>query len=111
MKSTLLAVALLFSAQTFAAGDCVLAVTRVACKGKEAESYKKCEGKATCDEKKKSKDAAACAKEALEACENVGPRQKITESKVVKATFDGAAVEGGKDFCGGGRPDFNKCDK
>ncbi len=91
------------------AGDCVLKVTRTACPGKEAESYKKCDGKQSCEEFKETASIEACAKETLKACDNVGDRQQQTKSKVITATFDGAPVEGGKNFCDANRPDFNLC--
>lgn len=107
--SMLLMFSLAFSsaATTAIAGDCVLNVTRTACPGKEAESYKKCDGKQSCEEMKETSSAEACAKEALKACDNA--RLDITKSKVITASFDGAPVEGGKNFCEANRPDFNKC--
>ncbi len=92
------------------AGECNLTVSRTACPGKEKESYSKCNGVQKCDEVKTADSAAACGKEAVKACDNVGPRQKITKSKVITAKFDGAMVEGGKNFCAADRSDFNKCD-
>ncbi|MDZ4787176.1 MAG: hypothetical protein SGJ02_13975 [bacterium] len=89
------------------AGDCELSVTRIACPGKEAESYKKCDGKPSCTELKETASADGCAKEALKACEN--SRLDITKSKVITSKFDGTAVESNKDFCAGDRADFNKC--
>ncbi len=110
MKKSIMMFGLLcaLSASSFA-GECVLDVTRTACPGKEAESYKKCDGKQSCTETKKTGTAAACAKEAVKACDNIGDRQLITKSKVITATFNGEKVEGGKDFCDTNRPDFNKC--
>ncbi len=95
------------AATTAIAGDCVISVTRTACPGKEAESYKKCDGKQSCEELKETASAEACAKEALKACDNA--RVEITKSKVITASFDGASVQGGKNFCEDNRPDFNKC--
>jgi hypothetical protein len=92
------------------AGECTLNVTRTACPGKEKESFSKCNGAPACDEVKKTGSAEACAKEAVKACDNVGARQKITRSKVITAKFNGAPVEGGKNFCAADRSDFNKCD-
>lgn len=91
------------------AGECVLNVTRTACPGQEATSYEKCGGEPSCEEVKKSATAEACAKEALKACENSPERQKTTKSKSITAKFDDAPVEGGKNFCDEGRPDYNKC--
>lgn len=103
--------AIAMTAQTAFAGECTLNFTREACPGKDKESYEKCDGKKSCPEVKKAKDAVECAAIALKACENVGPRQKVTKSKEITATFEGSPVEGGKNFCDAGRPDFNKCDK
>ena len=91
------------------AGDCVLHVTRSACAGKEADSFAKCGGKASCEDTKKTGSAEACAKAAEKACENAGDRQKVTKSKTISADFDGKPVEGGKNFCAPDRADFNKC--
>lgn len=91
------------------AGTCTIHVTREACPGMEKDSYAKCGGKPSCDETKKTGSADACAKAALEACDNVAARQKQTKAKKITADFDGAPVEGGKNFCDPGRPDFNKC--
>ena len=85
-----------FSAPTMA-GECVMKVTRSACPGKDADSYAKCNGQKSCEEKKKTGSADACAKEATKSCQN--KRFDVTQDKSVMATFDGAAVEGGKDFC------------
>ena len=110
MKSITYAIAALIGFSNVAfAGECVIHVKRAACAGKEKESFAKCDGKAECDEVKKTGSAEACAKEALKACDNVGDRQQITQSKVITAKFAGADVDGGKNFCEASRPDFNKC--
>jgi hypothetical protein len=111
MKLSFVVIAASFAsvATTAWAGDCVLHVTRTACQGKEKESFSKCKGNASCEETKKTATAAACAKQALKACENVGDRQQQTKSKVITAKFDGKPVEDGKNFCEENRPDFNKC--
>lgn len=109
MKKLLCGTLGLMLASSAWAGECKISVTRTACPGKEVESYKKCDGKASCDEVKKTATAESCAKAALAACENVGDRQKITKSKEIKAEFDGKPVENGKNFCEPTRPDFNKC--
>ncbi|MBF0584533.1 MAG: hypothetical protein HQL80_09920 [Magnetococcales bacterium] len=99
--------------------DCVIHYERTACQGKEAESFKKCDGKAACD--KAVKDAAskeACAAAALKACDN--DRLDITKYKKITADFGGQALVGGFDatgkanaagnnFCAADRPDLNKC--
>ena len=81
------------------AADCVLNVTRTACPGQETESFSKCGGKASCVENKPATDAGACASAAAAACAN--SRYTVTKNKKVTAQFNGAAVEGGKDFCSG----------
>jgi hypothetical protein len=86
-----------------AAADCVLHVTRTSCPGEEKESFSKCQGKASCDEKVLATSAAQCASKAKSACAN--SRLTITKYKKVNADYDGAAVEGGKDFCTG-HPDY-----
>lgn len=110
MKRVMLALAVALSAGSAYAGDCKLSITRTACAGKEAESYKKCNGAKSCDQVKKADSVEACAKEAVKACDNIGDRQKVTKSKVITASFDGKSVQDGKDFCATNRPDFNKCD-
>jgi hypothetical protein len=91
------------------AGNCVITTTRTACPGQEADSYKKCGGKPTCDESFAHPTAESCAAEAEEACVNVKDRQQVTKSKTITAKFDGQPVDGGKNFCDPGREDFNKC--
>ncbi len=86
------------SAPVFAA-DCALNVTRTACPGQEKESFSKCDGKASCVETKSVASAAECAAAAKTACANT--RQTVTKNKKVTASFGGAPVEGGKDFCAG----------
>ena len=86
---------------TTLAADCEISVSRTACPGQERESFSKCGGNASCVEKKPATDAAACAALAVAACPN--SRQQVTKNKKVTATFNGAAVEGGKDFCLGHR--------
>lgn len=103
ISSTLLTISASF------AGTCTMHVTREACPGMEKESFAKCGGKASCDETKKTGSPEACAKAALEACDNVAARQKQTKLKKITADYDGKPVEGGKNFCEPNRPDFNKC--
>ncbi len=82
------------------AGSCDLSITRTACPGKEAISYKKCDGQASCVEKETAADAAACKAMAVEACSN--KRLEITKSKVITAKFDGKEIKtdgGDTDFC------------
>ncbi|MBF0182937.1 MAG: hypothetical protein HQM06_00905 [Magnetococcales bacterium] len=101
------------------AADCVLHYERIACAGKEAEAFKKCDGKAACDKTVKEATAKeACAAAALKACDN--DRLDITKYKKVTADFDGKALVGGfnavgkadtsgNNFCAADRPDMNKC--
>jgi hypothetical protein len=91
------------------AGECVLKTTRVACPAKEKESYSKCGGQASCDEKVVADSAKDCAEKAAKSCDNSRPN--ITKSKTVSATFDGKPIEGGKNVCASERPDYNKCEQ
>lgn len=91
------------------AGECRVTVTRDACPGHEKVSYNKCGGKQTCDEVKKVDKQEMCLKEATRACTVF--RTKETKSKKVTATFDGAPLNNGQDFCSPPKPEFNydKC--
>jgi len=101
------------------AGDCVVHYERTACKGKEVESFKKCDGQAGCDKQKPANSPEECAAAALKSCNN--SRLDITKYKVITATYDGQALVGGFDtsgnpdpaganFCAADRPDLNQCD-
>lgn len=90
------------------AADCVLQVTRTACPGQEKESFSKCNGTASCEEKKPAASAAQCVSTAKSSCAN--SRLDITKYKKITAKFDGADLEGGKDFCVG-HPDFPYANK
>jgi len=82
------------------AGTCEIQYERTACPGKEAISFKKCDGAATCSDFVEVASAAECQAKALKACAN--DRLTITKSKVIKAKFDEQTLtsEGGKeDFC------------
>lgn len=98
---------------------CVIHYVRTACQGQEAESFKKCDGKAECDKTKPADSAEACAAAALKSCDN--DRLDITKYKVITAKYNGEALVGGFDsegnadpagpnFCDKNRPDLNKCD-
>lgn len=93
----------LFVSGVASAADCVLHVTRTACRGQEKESFSKCKGNVSCDEKVLVTSASQCAIKAKASCKN--SRLAITKYKKITADFDGATVEGGKDFCVG-HPDF-----
>ena len=105
LASVLLVVSLAISAF---AGECVIKTTRVACPGKEKESFSKCNGQPSCEEKVVAATEKECAEKAAAACANNRPT--INKSKQVEATFDGKPVEGGKNFCAADRPDYNKCE-
>ena len=108
-RKNLLAAALLSLTMGAAfAGECVLHVTRTACPGKDVESFSKCDGKASCDQSVPAASMSQCVLKAKGGCSN--KRYDITKYKKVTASFDGAAVEGGKDFCIG-HPDFPYADK
>ena len=97
---------------------CVIHYVRTACQGQEAESFKKCDGKAECDKAEPAGSAEACAAAALKACEN--SRTDITKYKVVTAKYNDKPLTGGFDatgkadpagtnFCDAKRPDLNQC--
>lgn len=101
-----------------ASANCVVQYTRTACAGQEAISYKKCDGKQSCDKANEAANEAACSAAALKACDN--DRLDITKYKQIGATFGGKALVGGFDaqgkpsptgtnFCAADRPDLNKC--
>ena len=78
-------------------------ITRTDCPAQEKESFSKCDGKASCTESVPAASASQCALKAKSSCAN--KRLDITKYKEVSATYDGASVESGKDFCVG-HPDF-----
>lgn len=100
---TLAAILLTLAMGSAYAGECVLQITRTACPAQEKESFSKCDGKASCTESVPAASASQCALKAKSSCAN--KRLDITKYKKVSAAYDGAAVEGGKDFCIG-HPDF-----
>ena len=102
-KKLLVMAVLALTAGSVLAGECMLQVTRTACPGKETESFSKCDGKASCNESVPAASAGQCTLKAKSACSN--KRLDVTKYKKVTATYDGTAVDGGKDFCTG-HPDF-----
>jgi hypothetical protein len=107
-KHVFAALLLALSVGSAFASECVLQITRTACPAQEKESYAKCDGKASCNESVPAASASQCALKAKTGCTN--KRYEITKYKKVTATFDGAAVEGGKDFCVG-HPDYPHASK
>jgi hypothetical protein len=97
------------------AGSCDVGYTRTACPGKDAISFTKCDGKASCVKNTTADTADACRAKAVAACAN--DRLDITKSKVITATFDGKPVlnkAGGPDHCldyAAREAEFNKCSK
>ncbi|HEX8963024.1 MAG TPA: hypothetical protein VF801_08460 [Rhodocyclaceae bacterium] len=96
------------------AGNCEIVVSRDACPGNEALSYKKCDGKKACTESVAAPDAAACKKAAIAACEVFRPG--ITKSKsITSVKFDGTPVKpdgSDPDFCKSypkRAAEYNKC--
>lgn len=95
------------------AGTCDVNYTRTACPGKEAISFKKCDGKASCVKTGAADTEEACRVKAVAACAN--DRLDITKSKVITATFNGKPVKnkaGGEDHCqdyAERAVEFNKC--
>lgn len=102
-KSIYIVASFLFVSGVASAADCVFHVTRTACPGQEKESFSKCKGTASCDEKMLVASASQCAIKAKASCAN--SRLTTTKYKKITAEFDGVALEGGKDFCVG-HPDF-----
>ena len=100
-----------YGAQAMA--GCDLTYTRTACAGKEAISFKKCDGKASCVKSKEAASEQACRAKAVAACAN--DRLDITKSKTVSATFNGKPVmnkAGGSDHCQdyeNRATEFNQC--
>lgn len=79
---------------------CSVTTTRAACPGKEADSFKKCDGKASCSKSVEAKTAVACAEAATAACAN--DRLDVTKSKTITATWNGQPVKskaGKEDLC------------
>ena len=108
-KSAYVVALFLLTSGVASAGECIFHVTRTACPGQEKESFSKCNGTASCDEKKAAASASQCASKAKkEGCAN--SRLTVTKYKKVTAEYDGVAVEGGKDFCVG-HPDFPYANK
>ncbi|MBF0158651.1 MAG: hypothetical protein HQL58_03940 [Magnetococcales bacterium] len=100
------------------AEDCNLTYTRIACAGKEADSYKKCDGKPSCTQAKPAASKQECLDLAKKACDN--DRTDITKYKGITAAFgaeklvggftaDGKTDATGPNFCANDRPDMNKC--
>jgi hypothetical protein len=117
MKHVILLLSALFlgsSAAIAFAASCDVGYTRTACPGKEATSFKKCDGKASCTKSEAADSMEACRVKAVAACAN--DRLDITKSKVVTATFDGKPVKnkaGGTDHCldyANVKTEFNQCD-
>jgi hypothetical protein len=112
-RASILTVLLLCFSGTEALAGCDLSYTRTACPGKEAISYKKCDGKQSCVKSVSVASAEACRVKAVAACEN--DRLDITKSKVLTATFNGKPVlnkAGGVDHCqdySEREAEFNKC--
>jgi hypothetical protein len=96
-------------------GDCGIKYTRTACPGKEAESFSKCSGQASCTKRVAAASPQACQAAALKACEN--DRLDVTKSKVILATYKGQPLKsasGKDDFCADYEKravEFDKCGK
>jgi hypothetical protein len=114
-SALLSALFLVLCASQASAGTCDISYTRTACPGKEAASFAKCDGKASCIKSTTADTIAACREKAVQACAN--DRLDITKSKVITATFDGKPVgnkAGGPDHCldyAARDAEFNKCAK
>ncbi|MDO9182485.1 MAG: hypothetical protein Q7U04_08750 [Bacteriovorax sp.] len=92
---------------------CEVNYDRTACKGKEAESYAKCDGKKTCTKIESAEDEMECKDAAYKACAN--SRIDITKSKTITAKWNGKEVvskTNKKNFCEDYEKkdaEFNKC--
>ncbi|MBF0445840.1 MAG: hypothetical protein HQL68_09625 [Magnetococcales bacterium] len=103
---------------TMAYAECAVSYTRTACRGQEATSFKKCDGKQSCTKVKEADSLHACWQAAVKSCNN--GRLDITKYKQITATYNGRQLTGGfgpgghpanngSNFCWGGRPDLNQC--
>lgn len=96
------------------AGTCEIQYTRESCPGKEAISFKKCDGEASCSKFKEAANIGECRTLATNACAN--DRLTVTKSKVINALFDDAPItteSGQDDFCmeyAKRDAEFNHCD-
>ena len=117
MKSillTALGVVMLSAGSAYAETDCAVSYTRTACPGQEEVSYAKCGGDQSCMKYKEADSLEACQAAANKSCRN--RRLNITESKVITATWQGAAIQsknGNDDFCldyENREAEFNHCD-
>jgi hypothetical protein len=79
------------------AGDCAIRVDRTPHAGKEAEAWGPYGNRNPTAELKTAKDAADCAAQAKVNCSI--KRKDVLKAKAVKAKFDGADLDGGKDLC------------
>lgn len=92
---------------------CEVNYDRTACKGKESESYAKCDGKKTCTKVESAEDESECKEAAVKACAN--SRVDITKSKIITAKWSGKELmskTNKKDFCEDYEKkaaEFNKC--
>lgn len=87
-------------AEDKAAASCSVTTTRTACPGKEAESYKKCDGQKSCSKEVEAASADACVAAATASCSN--DRLEITKSKTITAKWKGQALKtksGKEDVC------------
>jgi hypothetical protein len=107
--------AFLMSSYVVQANECAVHYVRTACPGKEAISYKKCDGKKECTKIKEASSVEECREAATKSCSN--SRLDITKSKVITAMFNGAPIKtdsGKDDFCleyEKRAAEFDQCDK
>jgi len=100
--------------------QCMVNYKRTACGGmhrngatNEEMSYKKCGGKQECSKEKAASSLSECQAAALKACAN--KRYDITKTKVITATWNGAAIKdssGAADFCqnyANKAKEYNRC--
>ena len=95
------------------AADCLIKTTRIACAGKESESFSKCDGQRSCTKTETVSSPEACKQAALNACRN--DRLDITKRKEINASYDGNPMYGSSgqsDMCteyANKLTEFNQC--
>ena len=93
---------------------CEITYDRTACKGKEKDSYSKCDGNKVCTKATAAEDEEECKEEAMKACPN--SRVQETKSKIITAKWSGKEIlskTGKKDFCADYEKkstEFNQCE-
>ena len=97
MKRLLLVVCLVTTAQAARAGDCAVRVFRTAEPGKETAAYAPYGGKNPTATMVPISSIDSCKALALKMCPL--KRNDAVKAKEVKAMFEGASIEDGRDLC------------